>query len=217
VNDARKTVAFFAVLLLAAISSFSAAQSTANPPAAVPVAGAPSPHSVLVAKFERPFSSSKLKAGDSLTARTAKPATLPDGTSLPKGSHLIAKVIAVRIGQQGPDPALLAFRFEWARVKGRADIPIHGEVVAIGPELTRELGLGTSVLGRGGIAGYSGVDPKAALGDNDAREETDIPAGSTVKGVTLGVHKEDSVTAVLESARKDITLTTDTVVRIELK
>ena len=81
-NDARKTVAFFAVLLLAAISSFSAAQSTANPPAAVPVAGAPSPHSVLVAKFERPFSSSKLKAGDSLTARTAKPATLPDGTSL---------------------------------------------------------------------------------------------------------------------------------------
>jgi len=215
VNDVLGST--LAVLLLAAISPFAAAQTPANPPAAVPVATAPVQHFILVAKFERPLSSSKLKAGDSLTARTVKPATLPDGTHLPKGSHLVARIIAVRTGQPGQDSTLLAFRFESALAKGHPDIPIHGEVVAIGPELSRELGLGTSVLGRGGIAGYSGVDPKASLGATDEGDETGIPPGSTLKGVTLGVHKEDSVTAVLESSRKDITLTQDTVVRIELK
>jgi hypothetical protein len=213
-NDARGST--LAVLLLAAIFPFTAAQAPANPPS-VPIAAAPAPHFLLVAKFERPLSSSKLKAGDPLTARTAKAAKLPDGTLVPKGSHLIAKVIAVRSEQPGQNSTLLAFRFESAQVKGHADIPIHGEVVAIGPELSRELGLGTSVLGRGGIAGYSGVDPNAALGATDEGDETAIPPGSTLKGVTLGVQNKDSAIAVLQSSRKDITLTPDTVVRIELK
>jgi hypothetical protein len=211
------TLLVFLVLPLACFASPTWAQSPANPPAAVPVAAGPVAHFILVAKFERPLSSRTLKAGDSLTAKTAKAATLPDGTHVPKGSHLVAKVIAVRTGQPGQDSTLLAFRFESAQVKGRADIPVHGEVVAIGPELTRELGLGTSVLGRGGIAGYSGVDPKAALGATDEGDETSIPPGSTLKGVTLGVQKEDSAIAILQSSRKDITLTPDTVVRIELK
>jgi len=219
-NVARTGDAARLVSLVLAFACFAPAawtQSPANPPAAVPVATAPVPHFILVAKFEKPFSSRKLKTGDWLTAKTVKAATLPDGTSLPKGSHLIAKVIVLGLDRLGKDSTLLAFRFESAQVKGRADIPIHGEVVAIGPELTRELGLGTSVLGRGGIAGYSGVDPKASLGATDAGDETGIAPGSTLKGVTLGVQKEDSAIAILQSSRKDITLTPDTVVRIELK
>jgi hypothetical protein len=211
-----------ATYLLSLVLSFSCAvcaawsQTTADPPAGAPAA-APVPPFVLVAKFERTVSSRSLKAGDTLMARTAKAATLPDSNFVPKGSRLIAKVVAVRTGHPGQDAALLAFRFERAQVKGHADLPIHGEVVAIGPEVPRELGLGTSVLGRGGIAGYSGVDPAAALGAAGAADETTIPQGSTLKGVTLGVQKEDAVTAVLQSSRKDVTLAPDTVVRIELK
>ncbi len=192
-------------------------QTAANQPAAPPVASTPPAHFQLAARFDRPLSSHKLKAGDTLTAKTAKAATLPDGTHLPKGAHLVAKVIAVRTGQPGKDSTLLAFRFESAQAKGHADIPIHGEVVAIGPALDRHLGLGTSVLGRGGPAGYSGVDSAAALGSTDPDDETAIAAGSTLKGVNLGVQKEDSSITVLQSSRNDITLTPDIVVRIELK
>lgn len=220
----RTSLAILAVcaLLLTFTPTFALAQ------AATP-AQAPAP--VLEAKFEKSLDTKSAKVGDTVTAKTLRPIKLPDGSELPKGAKLVAKVITVLSKKEGNGNSMLTFRFDEADLKGGTVVPIHGSVVAIGPSLAPKDGLGAnSVLGRsttntsgviggGGIGTGSttGLDPNAGLGSAGAKDEDDIPLGSTLEGVALGVHKDADWTTALQGFKCDIKLGSDVDIKVQLK
>jgi hypothetical protein len=207
-----------AALVIAAPPVLGNAQPTA--PAAV-AANTP----VIIAKFTKLVSTKNLKAGDVIDAKTIKPYKLTDGTDIPKGSTLIAKVSVVKSKSENNGNSILLFRIDNAELKGGQLVPIHGMVIAIGPSLSPKSGLGAgSVMGRGGYgsgdpsgAGGAGNDPNMGLGKAGARDETDIPIGSTLPGVGLGVHKDADWTTPLQGVKCDIELDTDVLIKVQLK
>jgi hypothetical protein len=207
--------ALAASMLLA--SSFNGLAQTAAPIA--------SDMPVIVAKFTKLVSTKNLKAGDVIDAKTIRPAKLTDGTEIPKGSTLIAKVSVVKSKAENNGNSILLFRIDNAELKGGQLVPIHGMVVAIGPSLAPKNGLGgTSVMGRGGFgsgdatgASATGLDPGIGLGKAGAMDETNIPIGSTLPGVGLGVHKDADWTTPLEGFKCDIQLDSDILIKVQLK
>jgi hypothetical protein len=189
--------------------------------AASPAANTP----VIVAKFTKLVSTKSLKAGDVINAKTLRPAKLTDGTDIPKGSTLIAKVSVVKSKSENNGNSILLFRIDNVELKSGQLVPIHGMVVAIGPSLAPKNSLGAgSVIARGGPGagdpsggGGAGLDPSAGLGRAGAMDELNIPIGSTLEGVGLGVHKDADWTTPLEGFKCDIQLDSDVVIKVQLK
>ncbi len=180
---------------------------------------------VIVAKFTKLVSTKNLKPGDVIDAKTLRPVKLADGTNIPKGSTLIAKVTVAKSKAENNGNSILAFRIDNAELKGGQLVPIHGMVIAIGPTLAPKAGLGpTSVISRGGPGagdpsggGGAGLDPSAGMGRAGAMDELNIPIGSTLEGVGLGVHKDADWTTPLEGFKCEIQLDSDVVIKVQLK
>jgi hypothetical protein len=203
------------------------AAAQASAPAAAP---APPEAPLLEAKFEKSLDTRSAKVGDAVTAKTLRPVKLPDGTDIPKGSRLVAKVTTVQSKKDGNGNSMLTFRFDEAEVKGGPTVPIHGQVIAIGPSLSPKDGLGpfsvmsrspgasndTSYAGRG-VGSTPGMDPNAGVGKGGAKDEDDIPIGSTLAGVALGVHKDADWTTALQGVKCDIKLGSDVDIKVLLK
>lgn len=203
-------------LSLFAIFSLSGyAQATA--PAAAPAPQATAP--VLLAKIATNFSTKNAKVGDLITAKTIRAAKATDGADIPKGSKLVAKVTSVQSKKAGDGNSVVSFRFDEVDVKGSAAVPIHGMVVAIGPGLGPKGGLGQgNVLGRNGVGSSPGVDPNTGLGKAGAKDEDDIPLGSTLEGVALGRHTTDTDwTTALQGVHTDIDLDSDVLIKVRLQ
>jgi hypothetical protein len=180
---------------------------------------------VIIAKFTKLVTTKNLKPGDVIDAKTVRPVKLTDGTEIPKGSTLIAKVTMVKSKAENGGNSMLAFRIDNAELKGGQLVPIHGMVVAIGPSLAPKSGLGPgSVMMRGGAgsgdpSGGGGAinDPSNGLGKAGAMDEYNISLGSTLEGVGLGVHKDADWTTPLEGIKRDILLDSDVVIKVQLK
>jgi len=191
------------------------AQNATPAPAAAPAQPA---GPVLVAKIAGSLSTKNAKVGDVLTAKTLKAWKLADGTDLPKGSKLIAKVAAVQSKQAGNGNSMLTFRIDQAEVKGGAAVPIRAMVVAIGPGLGPHQSIGAnSVIGRGGVGSDPGMDPNTGVGKVGAMDEDDIPLGSTLEGVALGRHLDADWTTALRGVKRDIQLDSDVLIKVQLK
>lgn len=213
----RSFVASLAILIFCAIfpPHFAAQQNPTAPQASAPTAKGP----ILTAKIVGTLSSKKAKVGDTLTAKTLEGAKLPDGGDVPKGSKLIAKITSATSKKDGSGTAILSFRFDQLELKGGKTVPIHGIVTAIGPPLpngTEGFGQG-SVLGRGGQGSSTGIDPNTGLSKPAAKDENDIPPGSTLEGVALGRHLDADWTTALRGVNKDIDLDSDTVIKVQLE
>jgi hypothetical protein len=202
-------------------------RAQAPSPAAAPVETA---LPMLVAKFDKSLDTKSAKVGDPVSAKTLKAVKLPDGTEIPKGSKLIAQVTTVQSKKQGNGNSMLTFRFDQAQLNGGATVPIHGQVIAIGPSLAPKEGLGAySVMSRSsgstndvtsnarGFGSTPGADPNAGLGKGGARDEDNIALGSTLEGVALGVHKDADWTTALQGFKCDIRLDSDVLVKVQLK
>jgi hypothetical protein len=212
-KEVPKTLAITAILLTF-LPSAGHAQSAPPAPAAVPAQPA---GPVLVAKIAGSLSTKNAKVGDVLTAKTLKAWKLADGTDLPKGSKLIAKVTAVQSKQAGKGNSILTFRIDQAEVKGAA-IPVRGLVVAIGPGLGPQQSIGaSSVLGRNGVGSDPGLDPNTGVGKVGAMNEDDIPLGSTLEGVALGRHLDADWTTALQGVKRDIQLDSDVLIKVQFK
>jgi hypothetical protein len=173
---------------------------------------------VLVAKIAGSLSTKNAKVGDVLTAKTLKTWKLKDGMELPKGTKLVAKVTSVQSKQAGNGNSMLTFRFDQAEVKGGAVVPVRGMVVAIGPGLGPKESIGAnSVIGRGGVGSDAGLDPQTGVGRPGARDEDDIPLGSTLEGVGLGRHMDADWTTALQGIHRDVLLDSDVLIKIEFK
>lgn len=208
-----------AALLFAVAAPSGKAQTPA--PAAAPA---------LEAKITSKLNTKNAKVGDTVTAKTLTVWKLADGTEIPKGSKLIAKVTSVQSKQAGNGNSMLTFRFDEAEAKGGAAIPIKAIVVAVGPSMAPEPGLGAnSVLARsasvnsGGVIGNpgsgtgqtNGIDPSTGLGKPGAKNEDDIPMGSTLEGVALGRHLDADWTTAMQGVRRDIQLDSDVFIKVQ--
>ena len=184
---------------------------------------------VIEAKFEKSIDTKNAKEGDAISAKTLKAAKLADGTTLPKGSRLTAKVLTVQSKKAGNGTSMLTFRFDEALANG-ASVPLHGEVVAIGPSLAPGEDLGPhSVMSRSSSAsadptsagkGYgstNGLSPNAGMGKAGAKDEDDIAPGSTMPGVALGVHKDADWTTALQGVKCDVRLDSDVIIKVQVK
>ncbi len=157
----RLYVIFAAIALAIVTPAFVSAQEAASAPQPAPTAAGP----VLIAKIVGAISTRKAKVGDTLTAKTVGNYKLADGSEVPKGSKLVAKVTLATSKKDGNGTAILSFRFDQVEMKGGSTVPIHGFVTAIGPALptgTGGIGQG-SVLGRSGQGSSTGIDPGTGL------------------------------------------------------
>jgi hypothetical protein len=185
---------------------------------------------VLEAKFEKSLDTKSAKVGDAVSAKTLRPIKLPDGNEIPKGSKLVAKVITVQSKKDGNGNSILTFRFDEADLKGGAVVPIHGQVIAIGPSLRPADDLGPhSVLSRTqtasgdtssanrGVGSSNGMNPGIGMGPQVPKDEDDIPLGSTLEGVALGVHQDADWTTALQGVKCDIKLGSDVNIKVQLE
>jgi len=174
---------------------------------------------VLEAKIASGLSSRNAKTGDEVKAKTLKAYKLADGTELPKGSTLIGKVALARSKKEGNGKSMLTFRFDQVESKGGAVVPVHGLVVAIGPELAPKNLFGAkSILQGGGSSPIaSGIDPAMQHESGGAMDEDDIPMGSTLPDVALGRHMDADWTTALEGIKTEIDLNSDVVVKVQLR
>jgi hypothetical protein len=222
----------FAVTLAIAAFLFTARPAFAQAPDAP--ASTPAPVSsgdlVMVAKIDGKLSTRNAKVGDVLSAKILKSWKLSDGTEIPKGSKITGKISVVKSKKDGNGTAMLSFRLDEIDVKGGAAVPVHGEVVAIGPSLAPKDGLGAnSVLGRNsgptgdptgpgrGTGSTNGLNPNAGLSGAGARDEDNIPLGSTQPGVSLGRHLDADWTTILQGIHQDIDLDSDVLIKVQLK
>ena len=91
----------------------------ASPVLVLAQAAAPSNTPVIIAKFTKLVSTKTLKAGDVIDAKTLRPVKLTDGTEIPKGSTLIAKVSVVKSKSENNGNSILLFRIDNADVYKR--------------------------------------------------------------------------------------------------
>jgi hypothetical protein len=213
----------FTALLFISFPSSNRAQNAAPAQTA-----APAP--VIVAKFDKNLSTKNAKVDDPVVAKALKAFKLLDGTDIPKGSKLTGKVATVQSKKAGNGDSMLTFRFDQVEVKGGAPIPIHGLVVAIGPEMAPKDDLGPhSVLSRSssvsgdtsnagrGVGSTNGLDPSKGMSGVAPKDEDDIAMGSTMAGVALGRHLDADWTTILKGIKTDIDLDSTIVVKVQLK
>lgn len=208
---------------------FAASHASSQAPASAP---AQANAVVMVAKIDGKLSTKNAKVGDTLSAKILRSWKLTDGTEIPKGSKITGKVALVKSKKDGNGTSMLSFRLDQIEIKGGAPVPVHGMVVAIGPSLAPKDGLGAnSVLGRNtnpqsgtgvtaasqGTGSSNGIDPSTGLGGVGAKDEDNIPLGSTMPGVSLGRHLDADWTTILQGVKEDIDLDSDVLIKIQLK
>jgi hypothetical protein len=73
-------------------------------------------------------------AGQVVTAKLISPIEAPDGLTLPRGTQLLGRIVAVQASHD-KSPATLTLIFDKAKVKGK-EVPIKATLVAMGPQNT---------------------------------------------------------------------------------
>jgi hypothetical protein len=120
----------------------------------------------------------------------------------------------VKSKDAGHGNSSLAIKFDHVELKDGAILRIQGLIVAIGP-VSNSDGLGAnSVLARGGAGSEAGIDPSMEIGH--AVNEDDIPGGSTMEGVALGLHFDSTGATELRGVHRDIRLDSDVMVKVAL-
>jgi hypothetical protein len=193
------SASFVAASLLSA-SGFAHGQAPAAPAAPT-----------LQAKFAVNLNTRSAKVGDAVSAKTTRDLKLAD-LDIPKGSKIVGTVSAVQPRQSGD--SALGIKFDHVELKNNSILKVRGLIVAIGPAPDAGAGLGfNSVLGRGGVGATPGLDPNAGA---EPVNKDDIPNGSTLEGVALGLHFSADGATDLHGVRRDIKLDPDVMIKVAL-
>jgi len=108
------------------IPSNSCAQGQVAPTAP---AKPPEIHAIL----EKVVHPSRVKVGDSVTARMTEPTKLRDGTEIPNGAHIIGKVTEVKKKADKEGPSKLGLLFDKAQLKDGKVVPLIMALVSVAP------------------------------------------------------------------------------------
>jgi hypothetical protein len=210
--EASRSLARIVTLAVIALvmSNLAVAQSSPAPQAS-PLTRITAP--MLVAKLESTLNTKSAKVGDPVTAKTVKDLKLND-LNIPKGSKLIGSIAAVTSQKDGDGTSALAIKFDQVQLKSGSVLRTQGQIVGIAPT-PQSGGLGyDSVLGRGGVGSTPGLDP--TTGAYRERDNEDIPLGSAVDGVAVGMHLNASGATELRGAHRDIKLDSSIMIKVAL-
>ncbi len=197
-------------LLLALCTSFSKAHAAVS---FQDTAAAQSRAPELRAKFEGTLNTKSAKAGDRVEAKTVSTLKLAD-LEIPKGSKIVGTVASVQSKDAGHGTSSLAIKFDHVELKDGAILRIQGLIVAIGTVSDSD-GLGAnSVLARGGAGSTPGMDASMEIGHPVNRD--DIPPGSTMIGVELGLHFDSAGASELRGVHRDIRLDSGVMIKVAL-
>jgi hypothetical protein len=96
------------------------------------VAAPPKPpeiHAIL----EKVVHPSRVKIGDSVSARLTEPTTLRDGTKIPKGTHILGKVTEIKKKADQEGPSKLGLLFDKAQLKDGVIVQLLIALVSVAP------------------------------------------------------------------------------------
>jgi hypothetical protein len=123
--------------------------------------------------------------GQEVDARTKDAATLADGTTLPKGTKLVGRVIQVQAESKDQPFALLAITFDRAELKNGASVALRSAIRTIAPPVHNSAG-DNAFAASGPVARSApiggGPMRSGGMGDGPAASAGDGPAASVGGG-----------------------------------
>lgn len=125
----RLLLIFIALGVMLFMSASMSGQATQNAAAA---ATTPASTSV-TAEMDKLVHVKRAKVGDVVTAHLTAPATLRDGTELPKGSKLTGKITDLKVKADKEGPSKLGLLFTSVASKNGTEIAIQAAVVSVAP------------------------------------------------------------------------------------
>jgi hypothetical protein len=196
----------FGSLLCAVVLSSMVCYAQSAAPAAAGTKGA------FPVKITKALDSSKLKDGDSIEVETAGSFKLPDGTLVPKGSHLTGRVTAAKARSKGDSDSQLTMSFDKLNIMNGKQLAIKGTVQAVFPPADEPHdplmagaasgAAGGSVTGGAGVGGAS-VGTVTNGKPDSSNPQIAVDAKST--GVQ-GMHDLELSDGVLSSKGKNVKL-----------
>lgn len=200
-------VAMFAAILAVSFGFLQAQPAGANTPAT------PGKAPVLVTRLNGNLDTKSAKAGDTVSAKVVQELKLPD-LDVPKGSRIVGTIVSVQSKQAGNGTSALAIKFDHVELKSGAVLRIQGLIVAIG-QTSNSDGLGAnSVLSRGGAGSTPGIDASMEIGH--PRNQDDIPPGSSLDGVALGLHLNADGATELRGVHTEIKIDSSVMLKVAL-
>jgi hypothetical protein len=184
-------------------------------PGALGQTGQPLAKEAVLTSLSTKLDSKKTKVGDAVAAKTLNPLTLNDGSVVPSGSRILGKVTQVQSKSSGT--ATIAIEFDRREKKGAAATPVHGLIAGIAP--LPDLGSGggaaaNDIPGRGNAAQNAAMTGMST--GSGSGTEAPIPAGSSIKGVTLSSTPAADGSVAIQSTEKDFKLESGTRMEIGL-
>ncbi|MGA7318523.1 MAG: hypothetical protein WBX22_31670 [Silvibacterium sp.] len=156
----------------------------------------------VMASIEKTIDSKKAKTGDPVTAKATAATVLSDGTRVPVGSTLLGHIDSIAPSEKKSD-GILVLTFDMLQIKNGKEIPIKATVMSV-----------TSTSPTFGVDDKP-YDPSSYItgtqGDNKTNGENNQTRGPhTIVGLTLSGSPNDSFSATLTQARKNVELSSST-------
>jgi len=125
-NRGIRLILLAATLVVPGIFPISHAQGKAE-------ATAPPKPPEIHAILEKVVHPSRVKVGDSVTARMTEPTKLRDGTEIPKGAHILGKVTEIKKRADKEGPSKLGLLFDKAQLKDGKIVQLPMALVGVAP------------------------------------------------------------------------------------
>jgi hypothetical protein len=189
------------------ISSFSTSGSAQN--------AAPA----LIAKFTTSLNTKTAKVGDTVEAKTEKPAKLADGTIIPKSTKLLGRVAVVQSKQDGNGKSTVAIAFDKLEMKGGVSLPIKGQIVAIWPapeypgNLYFDMRAG-AIKPEDQKPGTNAAHPAPSKSSDS---EDNIKPGSTLDGISIESQMNALGATPLHGLGREVKINYEVAIEVELK
>jgi len=177
---------------------------------------APTPPTILQAKFAVSVNSKSAYAGDVVVAKTIAPSVLKDGVEVSIGSRIIGKLVLAESKQDGGGTSTLAIKFDRIEVKGELH-PFQGQIVAISvdPDYQKDTA-DEGLLSRGGPDSLSSHGSRTPAGSGSQGDQR-VYYGSQIKGLSLDQELDADGASEVHGLMKDVKLESSIFIKILLK
>ncbi len=186
----------FAVALCCVFSRGLAAQSTS---ATTTLTGAETDMRPVAGELTDPLDSTTAKVGDRVVIKVKAASRLADGTEIPRGSKLVARITGVQ--PAGSGNAQIALAFDHVELKKEQDLAIQGEIVALSSASSGDSNNASAPMGpspSNGSAGRAAGDmygstPSITAPSQSANQAQTKAPSAVAEGGTIVAHSGDLV------------------------
>lgn len=200
----RLVTAFVGVVVF---TSLAGGQDLPAPPPRTEIA-----HGAFAAKVLKTLDSSRLRDDDVVEVETTGSFKMPDGTLVPKGSKLIARVVTAKARSKGDADSELTLAFNKLESQAGKILSLKGIVQAIYPPAEEQAGPNMAIAGTssGGSARGNGGDATGLTNTKSGMDTQSSSSGESVVDVKAqgaqGVRDLSLNNGVISSKGKNVRL-----------